>query len=121
MGPGGLLYRLVDSRPFLSAIHPVRRGTKPESRRVSFHLSASPGVFSPRWIATHKASFLAQFMGRQECGISSLSLYNYPEMGDEHGFCRTRASLLSAMSNGGRHGFDAAYTSQGKISKAILL
>ncbi|ODM17718.1 hypothetical protein SI65_06506 [Aspergillus cristatus] len=78
--------------------------------RDLFYLPFTPsdGVPSPK-----ADDFLAQFMGRQECGISSLSLYNYPEVGDEHGFCRTRASLLSAMSNGGRHGFDAAYTSQG--------
>ena len=55
-------------------------------------------------------------MDRQECGISSLSLYTQPEAGSERAFCRSRESLLSAMSNGGRHGFDAAYTSQGKFS-----
>ncbi|EYE97629.1 uncharacterized protein EURHEDRAFT_375457 [Aspergillus ruber CBS 135680] len=78
--------------------------------RDLFYLPFTPsdGVSSPK-----ADDFLAHFMGHQECGISSLSLYNHPEVGDEHGFCRTRASLLSAMSNGGRHGFDAAYTSQG--------
>lgn len=65
-------------------------------------------------------SFLAQYMDRQECGISSLSLYTQPEAGNERAFCRSRESLLSAMSNGGRHGFDAAYTSQGKFSFAPL-
>ena len=57
-------------------------------------------------------------MGRQECGISSQSLYNHPSAKDESAFCRSRVSLLQAMSNGGRHGFDAAYTSQGKIQSS---
>ncbi|OJJ32327.1 hypothetical protein ASPWEDRAFT_658676 [Aspergillus wentii DTO 134E9] len=61
--------------------------------------------------------FLAQYVGRQECDISFKSLYNPPESGDERAlsksYCQTRSSLLDAMSSGGRHGFDAAYTSQG--------
>lgn len=61
-------------------------------------------------------SYLARYMDRQECGFSSLSLYTQPEAGSERTFCRSRESLLSAMSNGGRHGFDAAYASQGKFS-----
>ncbi|GFF91113.1 hypothetical protein IFM47457_08727 [Aspergillus lentulus] len=56
--------------------------------------------------------FLAHYAGRQECGISSVSLYNPPE---DQRYCKTRDSLLSAMSNGGRHGFGAAYTSQGCV------
>ncbi|PYH91341.1 hypothetical protein BO71DRAFT_359574 [Aspergillus ellipticus CBS 707.79] len=58
---------------------------------------------------------LAPYVGRQECGISSLSLYNPPQPADDHHpFCESRDALLHAMSSGGRHGFDAAYTSQGK-------
>lgn len=68
---------------------------------------------------SHKASLLAQYVGRQECGISSQSLYNHPLPADESGFCRNRVSLLHAMSNGGRHGFDAAYSSQGKIPSQL--
>lgn len=64
---------------------------------------------------SHKASLLAQYMGRQECGISSQSLYYHPQTRDESAFCGSRGSLLQAMSNGGRHGFDAAYASQGKL------
>lgn len=68
-------------------------------------------VFSP--------SYLAQFVGREECGISSKHLYNPPTAnGDElelkDAYCQNRASLLDAMSNGGRHGFDAPYIPQGK-------
>ncbi|KAL2846517.1 hypothetical protein BJX68DRAFT_240717 [Aspergillus pseudodeflectus] len=54
---------------------------------------------------------LAQFLGR-ECGISSQALYLPPHASDEL-YCQTRESLLSSMSNGGRHGFGAPYTSQG--------
>ncbi|KAF7587232.1 hypothetical protein BBP40_007519 [Aspergillus hancockii] len=61
--------------------------------------------------------FLARYVGHQECGISSLSLYEPPKAGNQkvssNLYCQTRDLLLSAMSNGGRHGFDEAYTSQG--------
>ncbi|KAL4867679.1 hypothetical protein BDV12DRAFT_170888 [Aspergillus spectabilis] len=60
---------------------------------------------------------LAQYVGREECGISSQALYLPPHSGAETAsgelYCQTRESLLSSMSNGGRHGFDAPYTSQG--------
>lgn len=62
--------------------------------------------------STAGKDFLAHYAGRQECGISSVSLYNPPE---DQQYCQTRDSLLSAMSNGGRHGFDAAYASQGCV------
>ncbi|GLB06763.1 hypothetical protein AtubIFM57258_002080 [Aspergillus tubingensis] len=62
---------------------------------------------------------LAPYVGRQECDISSLSLFSPPQPGDgerasSNPYCQSRDALLNAMSNGGRHGFDAAYTSQGK-------
>ncbi|GKZ70081.1 hypothetical protein AnigIFM50267_005331 [Aspergillus niger] len=62
---------------------------------------------------------LAPYVGRQECDISSLSLFTPPQPGDGerapgNPYCQSRDALLNAMSNGGRHGFDAAYTSQGK-------
>ncbi|KAB8074446.1 hypothetical protein BDV29DRAFT_122431 [Aspergillus leporis] len=61
--------------------------------------------------------YLARYVGHQECGISSLSLYKAPKTGGQrvpsNSYCQTRDLLLSAMSNGGRHGFDEAYTSQG--------
>ncbi|KAE8378385.1 hypothetical protein BDV26DRAFT_191825 [Aspergillus bertholletiae] len=60
---------------------------------------------------------LERYVGHQECGISSLALYEPPKaegQGDPtHSYCQTRDSLLSAMSNGGRHGFDEAYISKG--------
>ncbi|KAL1961919.1 hypothetical protein VTN77DRAFT_748 [Rasamsonia byssochlamydoides] len=65
--------------------------------------------------ATH--DYLAQFKGRQECGISSLSLYNPPSVNDHEelrdAYCQNRTSLLDALSNGGRLGFDAPYTPRG--------
>ncbi|KAE8384950.1 hypothetical protein BDV23DRAFT_165850 [Aspergillus alliaceus] len=61
--------------------------------------------------------FLEQYVGHQECGISSFALYEPPKIGDQgvssHSYCQTRDSLLTAMSNGGRHGFDEVYTSKG--------
>ncbi|KAL3474386.1 hypothetical protein BJX99DRAFT_271697 [Aspergillus californicus] len=62
------------------------------------------------------ADLLAQYVGREECGISSQALYLPPHSGDKSTlnelYCQTRESLLNSMSNGGRHGFGAPYTSQ---------
>ncbi|KAI9368412.1 hypothetical protein BJX61DRAFT_546566 [Aspergillus egyptiacus] len=55
---------------------------------------------------------LAQYVGREECGISSQALYIPPGSGDGL-YCQSRNSLLTAMSNGGRHGFGAPYASKG--------
>ncbi|KAL2820327.1 hypothetical protein BJX63DRAFT_444606 [Aspergillus granulosus] len=55
---------------------------------------------------------LAQFVGREECGISSQALYLPPHASGEL-YCQTRESLLGSMSNGRRHGVGAPYTSQG--------
>lgn len=84
--------------------------------RDIFYLPFTPST--PNTVAVNAANdWLAQFVGRQECGISSLSLYQPPQDKDgripRDSFCSSKDSLLSAMSNGGRHGFDAAYTSQG--------
>ncbi|GES57046.1 hypothetical protein ATEIFO6365_0001033300 [Aspergillus terreus] len=56
-------------------------------------------------------SLLDHYVGLHQCGISSASLYTPPQA--SHQYCQTRDALLSAMSNGGRHGLGAAYTSQG--------
>ncbi|KAL4876057.1 hypothetical protein BJY04DRAFT_148436 [Aspergillus karnatakaensis] len=59
---------------------------------------------------------LAQYVGREACGISSQDLYLPPHSGADpvsgELYCRSRESLLSSMSSGGRHGFGAPYTSQ---------
>ncbi|THC89466.1 hypothetical protein EYZ11_011091 [Aspergillus tanneri] len=82
--------------------------------RDIFYLPFTPSTSNPAVAAN---DWLAQFVGRQGCGISSLSLYQPPQDSDSHipskSYCQTKDSLLSAMSNGGRHGFDASYTSQG--------
>lgn len=65
-------------------------------------------------------SHFAQFHGYQECGISSHSIY-----GDGHisskSYCQSPSSLLEAMSNGGRIGFDASYASRGKVNQVVIL
>lgn len=66
----------------------------------------------------HYSSYLALFRGRQECGISSLSVYNPPSANDHEqelrgAYCQNRTSLLEALNNGGRQAFDAPYTPQG--------
>ncbi|KAL8667033.1 MAG: hypothetical protein Q9202_000955 [Teloschistes flavicans] len=65
---------------------------------------------------SHEAidDFFHHFEGRQDCGISSTDVYLPPPAhlasAKSHSlFCRNRASLLEAMSGGGRHGFDTPY------------
>ena len=63
-------------------------------------------------------SYLVHFEGHQDCGITSLELYAPPKLtqhdGPKHSlFCHNRQRLLEAMSEGGRHGFDAPYSPSG--------
>lgn len=62
------------------------------------------------------SSYLARFAGRDECDISSTSLYT-PPAGDgalRNAYCQNRAALLDAMSNGEHHGAGTSYDPQGK-------
>ncbi|RAH79384.1 hypothetical protein BO86DRAFT_318547 [Aspergillus japonicus CBS 114.51] len=92
--------------------------------RDIFYLPFTPSQRGP---IRHEsqADLLAHYVGRRECGISSLSLYNTPSTGDRRAsnpaYCSTRTELLSAMSNGGRHGFNAAYTSQGNYQPFVTI
>ncbi|PKY01401.1 hypothetical protein P168DRAFT_312551 [Aspergillus campestris IBT 28561] len=79
--------------------------------RDIFYLPFSPSQTFPITLAGPNHDFLAEYAGHRQCGLSSLSLFEPPQ--DTKLYCQTRDSLLNAMSNGGRHGFDAAYTSQG--------
>ncbi|KAL4918187.1 hypothetical protein BDW62DRAFT_217694 [Aspergillus aurantiobrunneus] len=77
-----------------------------------------PFSYSSKQIkASAGEDLLAQFVGREECGISSQALYLPPHSGGEPAlnelYCQTRETLLTSMSNGGRHGFDAPYICQG--------
>ncbi|KAF9893761.1 hypothetical protein FE257_009931 [Aspergillus nanangensis] len=77
--------------------------------------------FSPSTTLTDAPNLLDHYVGHKKCGISSSSLYTGPQ-GSDHGssdtpYCENRGSLLNAMSNGGRHGFDAAYTSQAYVQE----
>jgi len=58
------------------------------------------------------SSYFSHYEGHQECGISSTDLYIPPVIGkvDKHThYCPNRATLLEALSGGGRHGFDAPF------------
>ncbi|RAL17706.1 uncharacterized protein BO97DRAFT_12960 [Aspergillus homomorphus CBS 101889] len=83
--------------------------------RDIFYLPFTPSQKGPIHPGS-QTDLLAHYVGRRECGISSLSLYHTPSTSDgrasSRAYCSTRSALLSAMSNGGRHGFDAAYSSQ---------
>lgn len=62
-------------------------------------------------------SSFVQYKDYREYGISSKSLYS-PENANGHAsgqsYCQMCASLLDAISNGGRIGFDVSYISRGK-------
>ena len=69
-------------------------------------------------LADSKSSYFKHFEGRQDCGIDSKDLYEAPPSHDEEAdskgiFCKNRASLLEAMTGGGRHGFDAPFKPKG--------
>lgn len=74
--------------------------------------------------STHKATpaglhnYFASFQGYPECNIRASELYTVPprdHLGfyDFDTFCHDRKHLLKALSEGGRVGFDAPYTSRG--------
>lgn len=60
------------------------------------------------------SSYFDHFEGHQDCGTTSGDLYRRPSKPSEDGqtplpYCRNRATLLEALSGGGRHGFDAPF------------
>ncbi|KAI9792464.1 MAG: hypothetical protein M1816_002348 [Peltula sp. TS41687] len=63
--------------------------------------------------------YFTHFEGHQDCGISSQDLYVPPSAlaanqdARTYPFCKNRASLLEAMSEGGRHGFDTPFFPKG--------
>jgi hypothetical protein len=60
-------------------------------------------------------SALKHFEGSQECNILQSDIYLAPHSSNLKlsPFCNNRASLLEALSNGGRHGFDEPYVGKG--------
>ncbi|KAI9852273.1 MAG: hypothetical protein M1824_002033, partial [Vezdaea acicularis] len=57
------------------------------------------------------SDYFTRFEGHQDCGLASTNVYIPPpgtlSDGDRAGaFCKNRATLLKAVSGGGRHGFD---------------
>ncbi|KAI4183423.1 MAG: hypothetical protein L6R41_005402 [Letrouitia leprolyta] len=65
------------------------------------------------WL-TPSNSLFNHFEGRQDCGIASTDIYIPPfsrhDADKKHSlYCPNRATLLEAMSGGGRHGFDNPY------------
>ena len=63
---------------------------------------------------TNKLSYFSHFEGHRDCGIKSTQLYVPPIPLNENApkrtlYCTNRATLLDAMSGGGRHGFEKPY------------
>ena len=52
----------------------------------------------------------SQFEGYEECGITVSYLYERPPSVP---YCPIRSTLLNAMSEGGRHGFDTPFVGKG--------
>jgi hypothetical protein len=67
---------------------------------------------------TNVVSYFGRFEGFADCGIRAKDLYKLPTR-DHHGnmpidaFCPNRRTLLRALSDGGRIGYDAPYQSKG--------
>lgn len=64
------------------------------------------------------SSYFSHFEGHQDCSLTSKDLYTRPSLQDESTpkhtlYCRNRATLLQAMSEGGRHGFERPYSPAG--------
>lgn len=69
------------------------------------------------WLILYTSLF-NHFEGRQDCGIASTDIYIPPmarhaTVKPHSLYCPNRASLLEAMSGGGRHGFDTPYFPMG--------
>ena len=63
---------------------------------------------------TNNLSYFSHFEGHGDCGIKSTDIYVPPTLPDTNVpkhtlYCKNRATLLDAMSGGGRHGFDKPY------------
>ncbi|KAI9797497.1 MAG: hypothetical protein M1835_000053 [Candelina submexicana] len=66
----------------------------------------------------HVEDYFDHFEGHQDCGIVSKDLYipptTYGEQKSQHPpYCENRATLLNAMSGGGRQGFDSPFAPRG--------
>ena len=69
--------------------------------------------------ANRRDSFFQDYEGGLECRLSSLDLYkqpvqNTPQEKMRSPYCASRGQLLSAMSGGGRSGFEMPYEPNGR-------
>jgi hypothetical protein len=63
-----------------------------------------------------KYSAIKHFAGSRDCGISQSDIYlaPWPTNPKVSPFCKNRATLLEALSGGGRHGWDEPFVGKGK-------
>lgn len=68
-------------------------------------------------------SAIKHYLGSKDCGITQSNIYNvpYPTNSNVSPFCKSRATLLEALSSGGRHGFDEPYVGKGEDAFVSLL
>ncbi|RDW82120.1 hypothetical protein BP6252_03232 [Coleophoma cylindrospora] len=75
--------------------------------------SSAPRKFA---IPEPGVDLLQHFTGSKQCGITQADLYVAPQASKSHNqtpFCNKRAALLTALSSGGRHGWDEPFVGQG--------
>jgi len=67
-------------------------------------------------------SAIKHFAGSRECAISQSDIYlaPIPLKPGVSPFCKNRATLLEALSNGGRYGFDEPFVGKGKKSSILI-
>ncbi|RDW62779.1 hypothetical protein BP5796_11081 [Coleophoma crateriformis] len=85
----------------------------PVSLGVRVFPSSAPRKFA---IPEPGVDLLQHFAGSKHCGITQADLYKAPQASKTHNrtpFCDKRAALLTALSSGGRHGFDEPFVGQG--------
>ena len=70
-----------------------------------------------------KNSAIKHFAGSRECSITQDDIYlaPWPLKPKVSPFCKNRATLLEALSGGGRHGWDEPYVGRGKWTRQETL
>jgi hypothetical protein len=70
-----------------------------------------------------RISAIKHFAGSRDCGISQADIYLAPWTTNPKvsPFCKNRATLLEALSGGGRHGWDEPFVGRGKLAMDKIL
>ena len=111
--PSSLPAMAANFLPLLSV--PPRNTSPPVSGHRAWRgVSAVLSVFGLILIII---SAIKHFVGSRDCGISQTDIYfaPWPVNPKVSPFCKNRATLLEALSGGGRHGWDEPFVGRGKL------